>query len=132
MIRRPPRSTRTDTLFPYTTLFRAHDFPSDSHSLIPCPEMSTSGVTIGFQPGGNRAGTSNLARARARIPSSRGRAHVCARRGVARDQPLEHSQQHPTERFALPNKETSLTEPTDIRPIPNDNEMKPSYLDSAM
>src|SRR3546814_334217 len=24
MIRRPPRSTRTDTLFPYTTLFRAH------------------------------------------------------------------------------------------------------------
>src|SRR3546814_2163563 len=25
MLRRPPRSTRTDTLFPYTTLFRAHD-----------------------------------------------------------------------------------------------------------
>src|SRR3546814_20855900 len=24
MIRRPPRSTRTDTLFPYTTLFRAN------------------------------------------------------------------------------------------------------------
>src|SRR3546814_9153355 len=27
MIRRPPRSTRTDTLFPYTTLFRS--FPCD-------------------------------------------------------------------------------------------------------
>src|SRR3546814_10560033 len=27
MIRRPPRSTRTDTLFPYTTLFRS--FPPD-------------------------------------------------------------------------------------------------------
>src|SRR3546814_6527089 len=29
MLRRPPRSTRTDTLFPYTTLFRSglrHDF----------------------------------------------------------------------------------------------------------
>src|SRR3546814_6607588 len=25
MIRRPPRSTRTDTLFPYTTLFRSGD-----------------------------------------------------------------------------------------------------------
>src|SRR3546814_14301035 len=25
MIRRPPRSTRTDTLFPYTTLFRSTD-----------------------------------------------------------------------------------------------------------
>src|SRR3546814_2928853 len=27
MIRRPPRSTRTDTLFPYTTLFRSHQAP---------------------------------------------------------------------------------------------------------
>src|SRR3546814_8780096 len=26
MIRRPPRSTRTDTLFPYTTRFRSHPF----------------------------------------------------------------------------------------------------------
>src|SRR3546814_2934182 len=25
MIRRPPRSTRTDTLFPYTTLFRSNE-----------------------------------------------------------------------------------------------------------
>src|SRR3546814_8773234 len=29
MIRRPPRSTRTDTLFPYTTLFRSSKKPSD-------------------------------------------------------------------------------------------------------
>src|SRR3546814_18960702 len=29
MIRRPPRSTRTDTHFPYTTLFRSH-LPSDA------------------------------------------------------------------------------------------------------
>src|SRR3546814_10753938 len=28
MIRRPPRSTRTDTLFPYTTLFRSCRRPS--------------------------------------------------------------------------------------------------------
>src|SRR3546814_7051385 len=27
MIRRPPRATRTDTLFPYTTLFRSTDEP---------------------------------------------------------------------------------------------------------
>src|SRR3546814_2427116 len=27
MIRRPPRSTRTDTLFPYTTLFRSRHGP---------------------------------------------------------------------------------------------------------
>src|SRR3546814_16140546 len=28
MIRRPPRSTRTDTLFPFTTLFRSSFFPT--------------------------------------------------------------------------------------------------------
>src|SRR3546814_7667699 len=37
MIRRPPRSTRTDTLFPYTTLFRsdvreAGQLGSDAHA----------------------------------------------------------------------------------------------------
>src|SRR3546814_2649355 len=30
MIRRPPRSTRTDTLFPYTTLFRSAAAKSDA------------------------------------------------------------------------------------------------------
>src|SRR3546814_10012370 len=29
MLRRPPRSTRTDTLFPYTTLFRS--YPDSEH-----------------------------------------------------------------------------------------------------
>src|SRR3546814_2452785 len=33
MIRRPPRSTRTDTLFPYTTLFRSAHRPGDSFPL---------------------------------------------------------------------------------------------------
>src|SRR3546814_7634612 len=32
MIRRPPRSTRTDTLFPYTTLFRSPDAFADGHA----------------------------------------------------------------------------------------------------
>src|SRR3546814_10923945 len=40
MIRRPPRSTRTDTLFPYTTLFR---------SRLDRPEIDLS-VLIGSQP----------------------------------------------------------------------------------
>src|SRR3546814_12997698 len=34
MIRRPPRSTRTDTLFPYTTLFRSGGW----HAFIPVLE----------------------------------------------------------------------------------------------
>src|SRR3546814_4515691 len=32
MIRRPPRSTRTDTLFPYTTLFRSTNIPNKDFS----------------------------------------------------------------------------------------------------
>src|SRR3546814_2438473 len=32
MIRRPPRSTRTDTLFPYTTLFRSNPHRPAGHS----------------------------------------------------------------------------------------------------
>src|SRR3546814_5193036 len=43
MIRRPPRSTRTDTLFPYTTLFRSREHCSfnshqrSSHQVYPPP-----------------------------------------------------------------------------------------------
>src|SRR3546814_13279136 len=37
MIRRPPRSTRTDTLFPYTTLFR-----SDPHFARVTPNLDHS------------------------------------------------------------------------------------------
>src|SRR3546814_20837516 len=36
MIRRPPRSTRTDTLFPYTTLFRSPQSLEDEISLFQC------------------------------------------------------------------------------------------------
>src|SRR3546814_5268803 len=45
MIRRPPRSTRTDTLFPYTTLFRSRDapqaHPESRATPIPCRHRST-------------------------------------------------------------------------------------------
>src|SRR3546814_3914341 len=49
MIRRPPRSTRTDTLFPYTTLFRSVDGGQIARhrpavELAPCP-ADTDGET---------------------------------------------------------------------------------------
>src|SRR3546814_9207823 len=48
MIRRPPRSTRTDTLFPYTTLFRSTLTLQDT--LLQCTDESThagsSSITI--------------------------------------------------------------------------------------
>src|SRR3546814_12556229 len=34
MIRRPPRSTRTDTLFPYTTLFRSDNYTADQRASV--------------------------------------------------------------------------------------------------
>src|SRR3546814_14079742 len=42
MIRRPPRSTRTDTLFPYTTLFRSFSVSPPAKSfLIACSANGT-------------------------------------------------------------------------------------------
>src|SRR3546814_11693039 len=38
MIRRPPRSTRTDTLFPYTTLFRSREINED-FEIFGTPEL---------------------------------------------------------------------------------------------
>src|SRR3546814_3318098 len=42
MIRRPPRSTRTDPLFPYTTLFRSQLAGSDPDPLLRVGEMALS------------------------------------------------------------------------------------------
>src|SRR3546814_19913860 len=41
MIRRPPRSTRTDTLFPYTTLFRSRQArrATFEYALPPCGDV---------------------------------------------------------------------------------------------
>src|SRR3546814_9788961 len=41
MIRRPPRSTRTDTLFPYTTLFRSLVEPFRRHSALARLRLAT-------------------------------------------------------------------------------------------
>src|SRR3546814_6920720 len=40
MILRPPRSTRTDTLFPYTTRFRSHGPPVLRSSITPRLEIA--------------------------------------------------------------------------------------------
>src|SRR3546814_13668503 len=46
MIRRPPRSTRTDTRFPYTTLFRSHK----AH-LAPDAGLQAPGASLSFARG---------------------------------------------------------------------------------
>src|SRR3546814_10204515 len=66
MIRRPPRSTRTDTLFPYTTLFRS---ASKRRALLWSPpeagapalrHLSSLGAEIGFPRTRNRVAISHL------------------------------------------------------------------------
>src|SRR3546814_20098744 len=69
MIRRPPRSTRTDTLFPYTTLFRSDLHPGsvgglgeglDLHHLPPreadvrTAEKTVRALSYDLLPGGGR------------------------------------------------------------------------------
>src|SRR3546814_7634036 len=44
MIRLPPRSTRTDTLFPYTTLFRSRAQTRTGTRLAPAPAWRRSGA----------------------------------------------------------------------------------------
>src|SRR3546814_5124256 len=53
MIRRPPRSTRTDTLFPYTTLFRSREARPALHHLLP---HAVSGVLERPRAGAARLG----------------------------------------------------------------------------
>src|SRR3546814_6414058 len=53
MIRRPPRSTRTDTLFPYTTLFRSFHNETDTFvDWVPCvsefPSLESFEITLTF------------------------------------------------------------------------------------
>src|SRR3546814_20704972 len=53
MIRRPPRSTRTDTLFPYTTLFRSRSldgFADDLPDAIAKESFAFYGTTLSGTP----------------------------------------------------------------------------------
>src|SRR3546814_13031097 len=56
MIRRPPRSTRTDTLFPYTTLFRS-DGASNPFQTVQREDV---GLTLRIRPQISEGGTVKL------------------------------------------------------------------------
>src|SRR3546814_8068283 len=50
MIRRPPKSTRTDTLFPYTTLFRSFLVGMSPHSNIERVNLPGKAVKTAHRP----------------------------------------------------------------------------------
>src|SRR3546814_8353745 len=63
IIRRPPRSTRTDTLFPYTTLFRSTETMAmelDDKVLMQIRTLRQEGIRIAIDDFGT--GYSNLSR----------------------------------------------------------------------
>src|SRR3546814_17134049 len=82
MVRRPPRSTRTDTLFPYTTLFRSnlsgskHVFPT--HGKLADIALRDPAMPIRFELGAAGA-AGNLLRDHRAAASYRveGRKHAC-------------------------------------------------------
>src|SRR3546814_2028980 len=82
MIRRPPRSTRTDTLFPYTTLYRSS----------PCTSSRTRR--------GNRAAT-RYATACAARPAARRRRRPRSHRRPRRPAPRRRSEEHTSELQSL-------------------------------
>src|SRR3546814_20675477 len=76
MIRRPPRSTRTDTLFPYTTLFRSEVHPISARSALnPVAQTSVHGSAvasrISAKPETQKPVTACRSRNAARPPSDR-------------------------------------------------------------
>src|SRR3546814_6058909 len=60
MIRRPPRSTRTDTLFPYTTLFRSRRAASAHDPIAPSRRLARTGSTAAVRQMSNCADGSSL------------------------------------------------------------------------
>src|SRR3546814_3904240 len=74
MIRRPPRSTRTDTLFPYTTLFRSR-FDEVGH-------LEHAALPLMLMPRARQIERAQRHRTAARdfVPRSRGQPHRALRR----------------------------------------------------
>src|SRR3546814_20163476 len=88
MIRRPPRSTRTDTLFPYTTLFRSTDLS---------PEQANEGV-VGVSSGNHAQGVAWAAkrlgiRATIVMPSNATAMKLAATRGLGGEVVLSRSEE---------------------------------------
>src|SRR3546814_1783867 len=91
MIRRPPRSTRTDTLFPYTTLFRSALVAGDR--ACPAREQPRRGAVP--RPGPLQ-GHQRLARPRRRRPHPAlgGGAPAAARRPAQHRRPAQRLRVH--------------------------------------
>src|SRR3546814_5547783 len=104
MIRRPPRSTRTDTLFPYTTLFRS---PRCSASL---GDLAAGLFLLCQEPGGVDAGRCRVHRLRRRFANDR-RTFQHQRRSEEHTSELQSLMRISYAVFCLKKKKKSSQEP---------------------
>src|SRR3546814_7329482 len=112
MIRRPPRSTRTDTLFPYTTLFRR--LPADYRARG--AGMSVAGRTIlytGAAGGlGLRATLALLAKGARVVAVDHDAAKIAALRSEEHTSELQSLMRISYAVFCLKKKTTKITKQT--------------------
>src|SRR3546814_20278403 len=85
MIRRPPRSTRTDTLFPYTTLFRSRPVGRGYAPDAPRKSRAVGGVTPTYAPARPRSPCTNGESGRRSGLRPRRTTHIRSRRGCNPD-----------------------------------------------
>src|SRR3546814_2389873 len=93
MIRRPPRSTRTDTLFPYTTLFRSPqperggEHRQQQHHRHDPAHRAGVAIVVEHAPVGG--------------PGEDAELHASSRRGGKRSAPVGRSEEHTSELQSL-------------------------------
>src|SRR3546814_19601360 len=88
MIRRPPRSTRTDTRFPYTTLFRSQPLHAIEHLRAFRPDLSDPGGS-----GPTARGGASWWRRRVSFPEQRSQDALFG--------PVQHRAADPLRQFAV-------------------------------
>src|SRR3546814_1591300 len=135
MIRRAPRSTRTDTLFPYTTLFRSgkaetmRGLAGLGDLTLTCTATQSRNYSLGVALGGGRSVEAALAAARGVVEGRFSAAATLAMaRPLAVEMPIcERSEEHTSELqslmrisyavFCLKKKNTTQHEPTQTTSI---------------
>src|SRR3546814_3357393 len=113
MIRRPPRSTRTDTLFPYTTLFRScrllRLLRKPRHERLERP-MGCVPDLLRTRLGNGRAMHERTLMHQVILPGTRAcRAVTCSRRSEAHTSELQSLMRSSSALFCLKKKSTTLS-----------------------
>src|SRR3546814_5110322 len=109
MIRRPPKSTRTDTLFPYTTLFRSQQGVGGAIACLPPKLPASLGSVTPGQPAGDDS--DNLAiEFRALLRRKVDRSHAALEIGPIKLTDLGHASPLPRRIFRQKHRARLLAE----------------------